>query len=121
MLNLKNLRSNEGFFGGGLGMSWIDGEPYYGFQLFPEIAFANFGVGLDLNLQFDKTGKLRNENFNEFSDYLSILRYARYGQKNDPFYIRLGALDYATLGHGSIMYLYNNRPSYDSRKNGLRI
>lgn len=117
----EQLRSNEGYFGGGLGMSWIDGEPYYGFQLFPEIAFANFGVGLDLNLQFNKEGKLRKENFNEFSDYLSIIRYARYGQKNDPFYVRLGALDYATLGHGSIMYLYNNRPSYDSRKNGLEF
>ena len=103
------LRSNEGYFGGGVGMSWIDDEPHYTFRLFPEFAFANFGVGLDLNLEFDKNGKLRNENFNEFSDYLSIIRYARYGQKNDPVYIRLGALDYATLGHGSIMYLYNNR------------
>jgi hypothetical protein len=41
--------------------------------------------------------------------------------KNDPFYARLGALDYATLGHGSIMYLYNNRPSFDSRKIGLEF
>lgn len=115
------LRSNEGFFGGGIGMSWIDNEPYYTFRLFPEIAFANFGIGLDLNLEINKEGKLRKENFNEFSDYLSLIRYARYGQKNDPFYVRLGALDYSTLGHGSIMYLYNNRPSYDSRKNGLEF
>lgn len=115
------LRPNEGYFGGGFGMSWIDEEPHYTFQLFPEFAFANIGIGLDLNLEFDKDGKLRNENFNEFSDYLSIIRYVRYGQKNDPFYVRLGALDYATLGHGSIMYMYNNRPSYDSRKSGLEF
>ena len=117
----ERLRQNEGYFGGGLGMSWIDGDPHYAFRLFPEFAFANFGVGLDLNLEFDKNGKLRNENFNEFSDYLSIIRYVRYGQKNDPVYIRLGALDYATLGHGSIMYLYNNRPSFDSRKVGFEF
>ena len=35
------------------------------------------------------------------------------------FLLRLGALDYYTLGHGSIMYQYNNCPSYDSRKIGL--
>lgn len=115
------LRPNQGFLGGGFGMTWIDDQPHYTFHLFPEFAFANFGVGLDLNLEFDESGKLRNENFNEFSDYLSIIRYVRYGQKNDPFYIRLGALDYATIGHGTIMYLYNNRPSYDSRKNGLEF
>ncbi len=115
------LRSNEGYFGGGFGMTWIDGKPHYAFHMFPEFAFANFGVGLDLNLEFDASGKLRSENFNEFSDYLSIIRYVRYGLKNDPFYARLGALDYATLGHGSIMYMYNNRPSYDSRKIGLEF
>jgi hypothetical protein len=118
---IDKLRSNEGFFGGGLGMTWIDDQPHYTFRMFPEFAFANFGVGLDLNLEFDADGKLRNENFNEVSDYLSIIRYARYGYKNDPFYARLGALDYATLGHGSIMYLYNNSPSYDTRKIGLEF
>ena len=117
----QKLRQDEGYFGGGFGMTWIDEKPHYTFHMFPEFAFANFGVGLDLNLEFDAEGNLRNENFNEFSDYLSIIRYVRYGQKNDPVYIRLGALDYATLGHGSIMYLYNNRPSYDSRKNGLEF
>ena len=50
-----------------------------------------------------------------------LLDIFRYGLKNDPFYARLGALDYATLGHGSIMYMYNNRPSYDSRKIGLEF
>jgi hypothetical protein len=110
---------NEGNVQGGLGMSWIDGSPYYTFNFMPEIAFSNFGVGLNLNLEFDPDGGLRNENFNEFTDYLSIIRYIRYGYKGDPVYARLGELDYATLGHGSIMYLYNNSPSIDKRKIGL--
>ncbi len=112
---------NEGFIGGAAGLTWIDNEPYYSVHLFPEVAFAKFGIGLDLNLDFDKNGKLRYENFNETSDYLSLIRYVRYGQKNDPFYIRLGSLDFATIGHGSIMYLYNNSPSFDSRKIGLEF
>lgn len=116
-----NLLPNQGNLGGGLGMTWIDGQPHYTFRLNPEIAFANFGVGLDLNLDFDSNGKLRTENFNEFSDYASIIRYVRYGQKNDPLYVRLGALDYASLGHGTILYMYNNRASFDSRKIGLEF
>ena len=104
---------------GGLGLNWIDGELYYTFHFTPEISFANVGVGLDLRLDIDKNGNLRKENFNTFSDYLSVIRYVRYGFKNDPVYAKLGALDYYTLGHGSIMYAYNNSLSIDARKTGL--
>lgn len=109
----------QGLLGGGAGITWIDGAPHYSLHMFPDFSFGNWGVGLDLNLEFTSDGKLRTENFNEFSDYLSIIRYIRYGQKGDPVYGRLGALDYSTLGHGSIMYLYNNSPSWDTRKVGL--
>lgn len=110
---------NEGNLAGGLGLNWIDGELHYTLHFRPEISFANFGVGLDLNLDFDSKGNLRKENFNEFSDYLSVIRYVRYGLKNDPLFVKLGALDYYTLGHGSIMYRYNNSPGFDTRKIGL--
>jgi hypothetical protein len=112
-------KDNTGQLAGGMGLNWIDGELFYSINFNPEISFANFGVGLDLKLDIDSKGNLRKENFNEFSDYLSIIRYLRYGLKNDPVYIKLGALDYYTLGHGSIMYLYNNSPTYDVRKIGL--
>jgi hypothetical protein len=104
---------------GGLGLNWIDGQLYYTFHFTPEISFADIGVGLDLMLDFDKNGNIRKENFNTFSDYMSIIRYVRYGFKDDPVYAKLGALDYYTLGHGSIMYAYNNSPSIDNRKTGL--
>ncbi len=112
---------NEVYFGSAAGLTWIDNEPFYAIHLFPEVAFAKIGIGLNLSLEFNQQGKLRSENFNEFSDYLSLIRYVKYGKENDPFYARLGALDYATLGHGSIIYLYNNSPSFDSRKIGLEF
>lgn len=114
-------RPGNGELSGGLGLNWIDGDLYYTFHFTPEISFANFGVGLDLRLDINSKGGLREENFNEFSDYLSVIRYIRYGVKNDPVYARIGALDYYTLGHGSIMYAYNNSPSYDSRKIGAAL
>ncbi|NOX66455.1 MAG: hypothetical protein GXO85_11895 [Chlorobi bacterium] len=114
-----NVLNNGAMLDGGLGISMIDGNPYYTFRFRPEIAIGNFGAGLDLNLEFDSNGNLRTENFLTTSDYLSIIRYLRWGQKHDPVYARVGALDYATLGYGNIMYLYNNSPSYDARTIGL--
>ncbi len=112
--------NDAGVVDGGLGMSWIDGEPYYTFQFRPEIAIGKFGMGLDLNLEFNSDG-LRTENFNSFSDYLSVIRYVRYGRRYDPFYVRVGALDYATLGYGNVMYMYNNSPSFDARTIGMNF
>jgi hypothetical protein len=112
-------RPGQGNLEGGLGLNWIDGQLYYRIHFMPEIAFGNFGVGLDLNLDINKNGNIRKEDFNTMSDYLSIIRYIRYGLKHDPVYIKLGALDYYNLGHGSIMYQYNNSPSIDNRKIGL--
>ncbi|MDR3610286.1 MAG: hypothetical protein P4L27_06985 [Ignavibacteriaceae bacterium] len=104
---------------GGLGLNWIDGELFYSFHFRPEVSLGNFGFGLDLQLDFNSKGKFRTQDFNSFGDYLRIIRYARYGVKNDPVFIKLGAIDYYTLGHGSIIYLYNNSPSFDARRTGL--
>lgn len=109
----------NGEFRGGMGLNWIDGELHYAVHLTPEFSFDKIGIGLDLQLNFNQQGKLRTEDFNEFSDYLRVIRYLRYGEKGDPAYIKLGALDYYTLGHGSIMYNYINSPTYDARKAGL--
>ncbi|MGQ9798915.1 MAG: hypothetical protein ACUVRG_06430 [Ignavibacterium sp.] len=115
----KEPIQDEGFFTGGAGLIWIDGQPHYRISFRPEVSFSNFGVGLDLNLDFNSQGKLRSENFNEFTDYLSIIRYVRYGYKNDPVYLKLGALDYYTLGHGTVINNYNNSPTFDARRIGL--
>ncbi len=112
----------SGEFAGGLGLSWFDGEPYYLLNISPEIAFGKIGVGFDVNLRIGvNTGKIRNEDWNEPYDFLRAIRYVRYGLKGDPFYVRLGALDYARLGHGTIVYYYKNNASYDDRKIGLEF
>ncbi len=106
---------------GGLGVTVIDGEVYYLFTMTPEFAFGNFGLGVDLNLRFNKQGKIRAGDYVHFSDFLRIIRYARWGLKGDPFYIRVGALDYSRLGHGFIMYNYRNSASYDLRRTGIEL
>lgn len=106
---------------GGLGVTVIDGEMYYLFNLSPEFSFGKLGLGLDLNLRFNKEGKIRPGEYEKFGDYLRIIRYVRWGKKGDGLYIKAGVLDYSRLGHGFIMYNYRNSASYDLRKTGIEF
>jgi hypothetical protein len=105
----------------GFGATFIDGQTYYLISLTPEVSFGNLGVGLDLNLRFSTQGKIRAGDYEKFEDYLRIIRYVRWAQKGEPFYIRVGQLDYSLLGHGSIIYNYRNSASYDLRKTGIEL
>lgn len=105
----------------GMGVTFIDGQAYYLLNLAPEVAFGNLGVGLDVNLRVGTNGKIRKEDFDEGYDYLRMIRYVRWAQKGDPFYVRVGTLDYSRLGHGFIMYNYKNSASYDLRKVGIEM
>jgi hypothetical protein len=105
----------------GFGATFIDGETFYLISISPEVAFGQLGVGLDLNLRFTTKGKLRAGDYNKFEDYLRIVRYVRWAQKGDPFYTRVGQLDYSLLGHGSIVYNYRNSASYDMRRTGIEL
>jgi hypothetical protein len=106
---------------GGAGVTMIDGEMFYLVTLTPELAFGKLGLGLDLNFRINKQGKIRQGDYVHFSDFLRIIRYGRWGQKGDPFYIRVGALDYSRIGHGFIVYNYRNSASYDLRRTGIEL
>lgn len=106
---------------GGLGMTWIDDQPYTTITLAPEFAVGKIGVGFYLQLLMDNNNnfKLREDEFKGGAGYLRMLRYVRYGQKYDPFYARAGMLELASLANGFLMWNYNNASNYDQRKWGL--
>ncbi len=109
-------------FTSGLGITVFDDEVYYNVYLAPELVFGKVGVGLDVNLRIDTDGELRDEDWDDgASSFLRLIRYVRYGQKYDSVYARLGQLENTKLGHGSIVYLYRNNGSYDTRKLGLEF
>jgi len=116
-----SMLTNQQSVMGGVGMTVIDGKPYYLFHLMPDLAFGKWGIGLDVNIRVGQDGKVRHEDFKDAYSYLRLLRYIRYGQKSEPLYARVGAIDYARLGHGSIIYLYRNTASYDLRKVGIEF
>nr|HQU70923.1 hypothetical protein [Calditrichia bacterium] len=111
----------ENVFLGGLGMTWVDGQPYTTFTLAPDFAFGKIGVGVYLQLLLDNNNnwKLREDEYKGGAGILRAIRYLRYGQKYDAYYARIGMLDRAILGNGFLLWNYNNGSNYDKRNVGL--
>ncbi|MCK5077792.1 MAG: hypothetical protein KAR38_15525 [Calditrichia bacterium] len=108
---------------GGLGFTWIDGQPYTTFTITPDLSFGKIGVGLNIQLLMDNNNsfEFRKEEYEGGAGWLRAVRYVRYGHKSDPFYGRVGTLDAATLGHGFLVWNYTNGSNYDKRKVGLAL
>jgi hypothetical protein len=108
---------------GGFGVTWIDGTAYTTFTIAPELAFGKLGIGLNVELLFNNSEgfKFRKEGWDKGAGAFRMIRYLRWGLKNDPLYIRVGSLQSATIGHGFIMGYYSNEANYDSRKIGLEF
>lgn len=106
---------------GGIGMTWIDEQPYTTFTIAPDISVGKFGVGIYLQFLLDNKNdfKLREDEYKGGAGILRAIRYVRYGHKYDPFYARVGMLDRATLANGFLVWNYNNGSNYDKRKIGL--
>ncbi|HEY9165433.1 MAG TPA: hypothetical protein VIS48_04675 [Candidatus Kryptonia bacterium] len=115
------LAPGQSQISGGLGVSWIDGTPYYMIGVMPDLSFGKIGVGLDLTLRINsQSNKIRKVDWSDGA-YRKIIRYVRWGDKHDPVYVQVGQLDMATLGHGLIVYNYNNSASFDDRKIGAEV
>lgn len=111
-----------GMITGGIGFSFIENddgemETWYTVSFAPEIAFGKFGIGLGLNLLINNDGEIREKDLK----FANFIRYLRYGQKRQPLYVRLGQLDYATIGHGFIMHHYNNSIIDGHKRIGLQF
>ena len=107
--------------GGGMGVSVIDGNPYIAFNLMTELTFGRFGVGLNIPLLFSPKEGIKKDDWDSKRDYARIISYIRYGHKGSPLYVRLGALNFTTLGHGFLVYNYSNRVRSDVVKIGMEV
>lgn len=111
-------KSDSSKFAGGavIGSVTIDGKTYQQFALRADVPIGKFGFGVDLQLLFDEKGQIRKEDWDQWQDYMDKIYYIRYGKKNDPFYIRIGGLDYTYIGYANIVNGYSNMVQYPSRK-----
>ena len=108
--------------GGIFGAVTIDGKNYQQIGLRPEIKLWKLGIGLDINLLFDDEGKVRQEDWDDWKDYLDKIYYIRWGQKGDLFYFRYGGLAATTLGYGTLISGYTNMLEYPTyKRQGLEL
>ncbi|HOB72792.1 MAG TPA: hypothetical protein PKM18_13495, partial [bacterium] len=79
-----------------------------------------FGIHVPLNIELFNTDITKNNNtfsfrtkdWDEWQDYLKILRYLQVGGSEDTFYFSIGSNFAQTIGHGSILKRYV--PNHDS-------
>jgi len=108
--------------GGAVGTIMMGDNVYTQIRLMPEITFGKIGIGLDFDLLIDSEGNIKEDEWDEFSDYVNKIYYIRYGHRGDPFFGRIGGFPNYTLGHGLVMRDYSNMLRYpEVRQIGLQL
>ena len=109
-------------FGFQVGNITIDGTNYLSLRLQPDLSIGKFGIGLDINLEFDPQWNFRTSEWNSGQAILSKILYLRYGFKGEPFFIKVGNIDDFTLGNGWIMRRFSNMRDFPAvKKLGLAL
>ncbi|MBN2829631.1 MAG: hypothetical protein JXR56_04860 [Candidatus Cloacimonetes bacterium] len=109
--------ATDGFsMGGAISTVTINDETYTSIRLMPELAIWKFGIGLDVDLLIDGEGNIREEDWDDWEDYVNKFYYLRFAQRTDPFYFKIGGIRGYTLGNGLIMDNYSNMLHYPNIK-----
>jgi len=98
-------------------------ETFQTLALSPDLAFGDFGIGLDLVLHYrfvspetnnGSSLDIREEDWipsdgqSILDLYLPKIKYVRYGYKGDSLYAKFGQIEDASLGTGFIVNQYSN-------------
>jgi hypothetical protein len=94
----------------------IDGKNYQQIGMRLDIPIGKLGIGADIQLLIDEEGKIREDDWDEFEDYLDKIFYLRWAHKGDPFYVKVGGLDYTYLGYNILVDGYSNMIEYPTYK-----
>ena len=98
-----------------------EGERYLSSVLAPVIKQGMYAAGFRLRWRWNRKG-MRDEDYNEFSDYLAIIRFLQYSDKDEPgYYLRLGDIDHTQIGYGQFLNRYRNTLSLDTPHTGLIV
>lgn len=98
-----------------------DTERYASLRLLPEIYYRDLGIGLLANIRINpRTGRLREEDFNNVRDYLALIYFLEYGTGEDEDrYGRFGSIEEASLSYGLFVERYTNAHRLDDPMRGL--
>lgn len=103
-----------------IGMTTLEGQPYWRFELRPQIRLGEFSAGLKAALllrgasledsSVDSTRLLTEdgEEWNSFDAAARAVRYVEWADPHDPFHIRYGELFGTRVAHGLLVEHYSN-------------
>lgn len=105
-----------------VGATTFDGQMMTQIGLRPEFTFGKLGIGLDLTFYMDNAGNVSDKNWSSTEDIIHKFMYIRWGQRGDPFFAKLGALNDYSQGFGMLINRYNNVILYPDRiKTGMVV
>ena len=85
----------------------------------PEFAIGKLHTGLAIDLLVNTKDDPGGSQVRQTDLKLGrIIRYLRYGEYNDPWFLHIGALERITFGHGFILSRYSNQITDQSRRVG---
>jgi hypothetical protein len=64
---------------------------------------------------------IREEDWDEVSDWARVLAFVHYGRIDDPLVLRYGELTGVTLGHGTLVNRYSNTIDLDHYQGGIYV
>ncbi|MCL2219463.1 MAG: hypothetical protein FWB94_06225 [Chitinispirillia bacterium] len=108
------------------GVFTSDGDLWTRFMLGIDIPIWRFGLFLDLELFFDNKFSISDKGWNFKDDPADAIfrkiRYIRYGQEDDPLFVKFGGLSSVTMGYGIVMDGFSNMLHYpDEKLLGLQV
>lgn len=99
-----------------VGATTIGGENFQQISFMGDVPIGKLGFGLDIQLNIGPDGRIRKEDWDEFTDYLDKIYYIRWARKGAPFYFKIGGLDYSYLGYSNVINGYTNMIEYPTIK-----
>lgn len=120
----------ESSFSGFLSAGQIGEDVFMNLNLRLSFDQENWGVGFQAPLRLRLIDNdpqdgdvLRMEDWDEWQDFLKFIRYVYIGRrdKTGPFYVRIGELSNLSIGHGTIVYRYNNSLDIDRWRIGTNV
>lgn len=131
-----------GLLGASLGFELIDNDWFFTTQIAFDLKLGPVALGLGLPLRFriadqppiqnDEGSVLRSQDWDDWTDFARLIRYVQLGTRHQPYafriagqpmsvYVRLGDLQGATIGHGTLMHQYMNNLDPNKYNLGLAL
>lgn len=99
----------------GAGFSQVAEDSFVDLNLGFTVGWSKLLVGLLVPLRLrviddppENDGAFREQDWDEPSDYMRVLRFVQWGSPRDTVYVRAGELAGTNIGHGTIVGGYNN-------------